>query len=456
MSTLLRELHQRQVAYFPIYADLLGKSTPAILLSQIMFHFSSLGKNKVFKTDADLMDETRMTPGEMRGAKRYLKKLSFLKITREGIPQKTFYEIDWIEYEKVINSVICQKRQINNNGDGGNTPKESIKKPTEKPTIIRRRTIPKKITQQKKSIKSSLCQKRQSCDSKKCETITYSTTYTLSKDNNGDGTPCSGIDFEKYKKRNENLASQNNTQNEKQVSEETIELLNYWNSFNCFTKHRIERHKRTIAPYSKQSKLVKKFDKVVKKLLAGEFFIEHSAFITEKALLHRKFTVDSIKKAIKVYASTFTPEFENNTDYKPGITTFVFNPRATLIKDNKKERYKYKYPIIYYTIHTPAKAENTRVRKKSNYPILVDNVIKKLSQKALTDKEYNTVVTQVDKAITLIESKFRNGQRLEMRRLLPGLIYDSLSKVNKGFTVDVLPLGVYNLERLLRERGYIR
>ena len=98
--SILKELNQRPIAYYPLYTKLTGSTTAGILLSQLMYWFSK--KDKIFKTDAEILEETMLTKNELRGAKLKLKNVSFIKITREGTPAKTFYKIDWQEYEKTL------------------------------------------------------------------------------------------------------------------------------------------------------------------------------------------------------------------------------------------------------------------------------------------------------------------------------------------------------------------
>ena len=98
--SILKELNQRPIAYYPLYAKLTGSTTAGILLSQLMYWFSK--RDKIFKTDAELLEETMLTVDELRGAKQKLKKVVFIKVTREGIPAKTFYKINWQEYEKTL------------------------------------------------------------------------------------------------------------------------------------------------------------------------------------------------------------------------------------------------------------------------------------------------------------------------------------------------------------------
>ena len=98
MRDILRSLNQRPVAFYPIYARGMDSISCAVALSQLMYWFST-GKDKIYKTDAELQDETGMSDKEIRTVKKKLKELHFLTITREGVPAKTYYEIDWNKYQ---------------------------------------------------------------------------------------------------------------------------------------------------------------------------------------------------------------------------------------------------------------------------------------------------------------------------------------------------------------------
>lgn len=101
MNDVLRALNQRPIAYYPIYVAGTGSVCAAVALSQIMYYFG-LGKDKIEKTDTELRQETGLSDKEMRTVKKRLKELPFLKITREGVPAKTYYEIDWEKYKSSL------------------------------------------------------------------------------------------------------------------------------------------------------------------------------------------------------------------------------------------------------------------------------------------------------------------------------------------------------------------
>lgn len=98
MKDVLKALNQRPVAYYPIYAVGTGSIPSAVALSQLMYWFG-VSRDKIYKTDSELKEETGLSDKEIRTVKKKLKTIPFLTVTREGVPAKTFYEIDWEKYK---------------------------------------------------------------------------------------------------------------------------------------------------------------------------------------------------------------------------------------------------------------------------------------------------------------------------------------------------------------------
>jgi len=91
-QNLFQNTTSKYIGYVVGYRKLTGSVVGAIVLSQLMYWASK--KLKFWKTDEELMEETGITRNELMRAKRQLKRLSFLKVTLEGIPSKTWYEVD--------------------------------------------------------------------------------------------------------------------------------------------------------------------------------------------------------------------------------------------------------------------------------------------------------------------------------------------------------------------------
>ncbi len=54
MRELLKSLHQRPIAFYPIYVNIAGSLSAGVALSQLMYWFGT-GKDKIYKTDKELL-----------------------------------------------------------------------------------------------------------------------------------------------------------------------------------------------------------------------------------------------------------------------------------------------------------------------------------------------------------------------------------------------------------------
>ena len=100
MKHILKRLNQRPIAYYPVYRQITGSTTAGILLSQLMYWFTK--QDKIYKIDVEIMEETFLTAKELKTAKSKIKELDFVIVSREGLPAKTFYEIDWNKYQTCL------------------------------------------------------------------------------------------------------------------------------------------------------------------------------------------------------------------------------------------------------------------------------------------------------------------------------------------------------------------
>lgn len=118
MKGILKLLNERPIAYYPIYKEITGSTTAGILLSQLMYWLAK--KDKIHKTDNEIFRETLLTENELRAAKLKIKKLSFITVTREGIPAKTYYEIDWENYKTSLAELTNTDSLNSQNSDSEN------------------------------------------------------------------------------------------------------------------------------------------------------------------------------------------------------------------------------------------------------------------------------------------------------------------------------------------------
>jgi hypothetical protein len=232
----------------------------------------------------------------------------------------------------------------------------------------------------------------------------------------------------------------------KQIKNETLLLLQFWNKQSSLQNHRLVGKRSYL--YHEQSKTVQQIDRAIGKLMRGTYYEKHDVPLRLKS---KKFSVVEIKTIIQKVATACTPEYS----FKPRrlkFTEMIESPYASLGKGN--DRFRFKYPLIHYYANDPVPLENARKEKATKYPTTVKEVIRRLTDRDIKGTKFNRVVTQVEKAAAFIEKR-ANGNAIELKGRLADLIYDSFCEVNKGCTVDQLPLAVYNLERMLTQRGYL-
>ncbi len=109
-AEILKKLNHRPIAYYPVYEKLMGGAESGVVLSQLMYWLSK--KDKIYKTNQELENETGLNKYQIRKAKKQIKQIPFLSITKEGIPPKTFYEINWEVFEETIANTSIGEKQI--------------------------------------------------------------------------------------------------------------------------------------------------------------------------------------------------------------------------------------------------------------------------------------------------------------------------------------------------------
>jgi len=428
---VIQELHRRRISFHPIYRDVVGSITGALLLSQLMYWFGK--KNRIYKTDQMFRDEIRLSEAEMKAAKKQIKDLPFITVTREGIPAKTYYEINYDVYSSYVTEII---EKISTEKDNDTVGLISPNCMGENDIIKLGEIHPcntyttHKLHKESTEVDSSLRE----------QDLKHSVDTTVQKKRKALSQPKASVDKAVTK---EPLVS-------KAVRLDTIEILEYWNSFDSLTTHGIAR-KRNISPLHKQIQAVQKFDCQLYKILNGRFY---KGFTTlSVGIRSKKSTKYDIKKAIKRLALAASHEY-GVYKKRPRIDCLFHNDRATL--GSGKNRHLHLYPFLHFMSNDPVSIADTPTRKKTEYDILVQRTLDGLvSSKTVNDKEYNQAVVQIEKAMVFIK-KVSNGNFAENRMRLPKMIIDSMIEDGKTLNVQNLPLGVYNLERYMRKRLMIK
>jgi hypothetical protein len=88
------------VAYYPRLAKFTGSVNAAILLSQFMYWRGRGYDGEVYKTQAEIEEETGLGKEEQRTAIRKLKELGVLVVEKKGMPAKNHFVFDWSEVDR--------------------------------------------------------------------------------------------------------------------------------------------------------------------------------------------------------------------------------------------------------------------------------------------------------------------------------------------------------------------
>lgn len=146
---VIKAFRQKPIVIYPIYLTLTGDYATAAALAQVLY-WHEVMNGKFYKIDADFERELHLTPKQFKRVKTVLKSLSFLKITLEQVPAKTFYDVDYGALSALIASMV----------DRNESPQSSQKGQT-------------RLSQKGQTV---LSQKGQTEPSQKGQTITENTT----------------------------------------------------------------------------------------------------------------------------------------------------------------------------------------------------------------------------------------------------------------------------------------
>jgi len=95
LRALVKAIGERPVVVYPAYRRLVGGSWgAAAMLAQIVYWWQVVGGRPFHKTDFEIATELGMTSKELETAKRHIRQVPGVRITREGMPARTHYDID--------------------------------------------------------------------------------------------------------------------------------------------------------------------------------------------------------------------------------------------------------------------------------------------------------------------------------------------------------------------------
>lgn len=106
---IVRAWTKRPIAYNPIFARATGSVTAGILMSQVMYWWSTLDdeQDEFYKSDAEFRAELGMGIKEFKNAKRKVEETNMIEVTIKGTPPTSYYRVN---YERVEEVILLAKR----------------------------------------------------------------------------------------------------------------------------------------------------------------------------------------------------------------------------------------------------------------------------------------------------------------------------------------------------------
>jgi hypothetical protein len=120
--TLLQAFSDAPIVIHRVHLTLTGDYATAAALAQILYWHKKM-QRKFYKTDADFMSELLLTPDKWRLVKTKLKALPFLLFTREGVPCRTFIDVD---YDLLTSSILALKSDTDPETGLGENPETGL------------------------------------------------------------------------------------------------------------------------------------------------------------------------------------------------------------------------------------------------------------------------------------------------------------------------------------------
>jgi hypothetical protein len=91
----------RAVAYYPTITKMLGGDvSAAVFLCQFNYWRSKVGGREIYKTRAEIEDETGISERVQKRVCDLLKQRGYVQIVKKGMPAKNYYRFDWDRFDR--------------------------------------------------------------------------------------------------------------------------------------------------------------------------------------------------------------------------------------------------------------------------------------------------------------------------------------------------------------------
>lgn len=101
----------RPVAFYPAIARAFGDVNTALIVCQFMYWRSRVGEREIYKTQAEIEQETFVPAHTQRRVLKRLSDLGMVTVEKKGIPARNHFEWHWDVVDTFVSDYILQSQQ---------------------------------------------------------------------------------------------------------------------------------------------------------------------------------------------------------------------------------------------------------------------------------------------------------------------------------------------------------
>lgn len=101
----------RPVAFYPVIARAFGDINAALIVCQFMYWRGRVGEREIYKTQAEIENETFVPAHTQRRVLKRLSDLGMVTVEKKGIPARNHFEWHWDVVDEFVSDYISQSQQ---------------------------------------------------------------------------------------------------------------------------------------------------------------------------------------------------------------------------------------------------------------------------------------------------------------------------------------------------------
>jgi hypothetical protein len=117
MSGSHKLLLRRPISFYPVLREITGSIAAAIMLQQVLHWWDKKSGETLYKTVAEMEEETSLTTNEQRTAIIKLKQAGFISVEKKGLPAKRHFTVFIDKINDALNTVTSDVKSTHQSGE---------------------------------------------------------------------------------------------------------------------------------------------------------------------------------------------------------------------------------------------------------------------------------------------------------------------------------------------------